>query len=129
MRDVLKLYEVLDLHPGATAQQVRRAYVELAHVWHPDRFQGNPVLRARAVLKMEEIEEAYQGLRRILPEICDAEKVSDEPLERAIEPLRTSPTEDHSARFIMGAFVVEILFIVVGLALVLFLRGRSVGYH
>ena len=88
MEDVLKCYKVLDLEPGATAEQARKAYVELAHVWHPDRFQANPVLREQARVKMQEIDEAYKTLTGFLPglrrsdvlepaEVVDPPKVDD----------------------------------------------------
>jgi hypothetical protein len=70
--ETLKCYEILDIAPGSNATQVREAYVKLAHVWHPDRYPGNPVLRKKALERMREIDEAYQSLRAFLPELQNA---------------------------------------------------------
>jgi curved DNA-binding protein CbpA len=48
-------YEVLGIAPGASAQEIRRAYHKLAFQCHPDRHQESE----EAHKKMEEINEAY----------------------------------------------------------------------
>ena len=35
---------VLGLAPGASAQEIKAAYRDLAKVWHPDRFAHDPRL-------------------------------------------------------------------------------------
>lgn len=52
-------YRVLDLPPGASVEEVKRAHRELTKVWHPDRFAQDPALRARAEEKLKQINEAY----------------------------------------------------------------------
>jgi curved DNA-binding protein CbpA len=49
-------YEVLGVGPSASAEEVRRAYVELARALHPDRAHGD----AR---RMQEVNEAWRVLR------------------------------------------------------------------
>jgi len=91
MDDVLKCYKVLDLPPGATAEQIRKAYVDLAHVWHPDRFPHNPILREQALEKMRDIDDAYKTLIGFLPvrrkgdALETAAPAEPEKMESAIE--------------------------------------------
>lgn len=55
-------YEILGIHPDASADEIRSAYRDLAKVWHPDRFAHDPRLQAKAQEKLKEINEAYQNL-------------------------------------------------------------------
>lgn len=53
---------VLGLKPGASADEVRIAYRELAQMLHPDKFAGNKKLRARAEQQMRTLNEAHDAL-------------------------------------------------------------------
>jgi len=53
---------VLDLAPNASSRDITRSYRELAQIWHPDHYNHNARLRARAEEKMKAINEAYQAL-------------------------------------------------------------------
>ena len=55
-------YRVLDLQPGASPEDVKRAHRDLTKVWHPDRFAHDPALRARAEEKLKEINAAYERI-------------------------------------------------------------------
>jgi len=48
-------YDVLELQPGATQAEVKRAYRRLSMVYHPDRPGGN-------VVKFQELQAAYKAL-------------------------------------------------------------------
>lgn len=63
-RDVPWAYEVLGLPFNASPSDVREAYRDLIAVWHPDRFQGNARLTDRATQKTQEINAAYDLIRR-----------------------------------------------------------------
>ena len=52
-------FDVLGISRGASAQDVRRAYRELARRWHPDRFAEGPE-RLWAESKMIKINLAYE---------------------------------------------------------------------
>lgn len=54
-------YEVLGLKPGASPEQIKKAYRELVKKYHPDKYQNNP-LADLAEEKMREINEAYDAL-------------------------------------------------------------------
>ena len=55
---------VLELPPDATPEQIRRAWRELAKVWHPDRFARDAALQAKATAKLAAINAAYEALNR-----------------------------------------------------------------
>lgn len=64
MADVDQYYRVLDLEPGASWDQVKRSYRELAYVWHPDRYPDDlPLLKQKAEDKLKAINIAYDQLR------------------------------------------------------------------
>ncbi len=57
-------FEILELQPGATPDEVKTAYRDLAKVWHPDRFKSDsPRLKSKAAEKLAEINEAYEKIR------------------------------------------------------------------
>lgn len=61
--DSTQAYRVLGLAPGATVDEVKTAYRDLAQVWHPDRFPDNNRLREKAEQNLQRINEAYALLR------------------------------------------------------------------
>ena len=57
-------FDILEIQPGATPDEVKQAYRDLAKVWHPDRFKGEDErLKSKAAEKLAEINEAYQKIR------------------------------------------------------------------
>src|SRR5829696_4821903 len=64
MDELRKLYGALELEPGATADEIKAAYLDLVKVWHPDRYQNeSPRLRDKAEQKLKSINQAYERLR------------------------------------------------------------------
>jgi hypothetical protein len=61
-RDIERAYKVLGLHPGAASDEVKRAYRDLAQVWHPDRFAHNSRLQQKAQQNFRRINEAFKRL-------------------------------------------------------------------
>lgn len=57
-----RYYELLGVRRGASAQELKEAYRDLAKVWHPDRFAHDPRLQQKAQEKLKEINEAYERL-------------------------------------------------------------------
>ena len=53
---------VLGLAPGASEQEIKTAYRDLAKVWHPDRFAHDPRLQQKAQEQLKEINDAYARL-------------------------------------------------------------------
>ena len=55
---------VLELEPGASFDDVRRAHRDMAKVWHPDRFANDARLREKAELHQKAINEAFGNLEK-----------------------------------------------------------------
>lgn len=53
-------YEVLEIGPAASAEEIRSAYLALVRAWHPDRFASVPEMAARAEERLKEINAAYE---------------------------------------------------------------------
>ncbi|MBW4676300.1 MAG: DnaJ domain-containing protein [Desmonostoc geniculatum HA4340-LM1] len=60
--DINHAYEILELEPGASPAQVKRAYRKLVKVWHPDRF-FNQKEKQEAEEKIKKINAAYNQLK------------------------------------------------------------------
>ncbi len=58
-----RYYEILELQPGASREEVKRAYRDLVKIWHPDRFSHDPRLQQKAQDKLKDINEAYERLQ------------------------------------------------------------------
>lgn len=56
-------YSVLGVSQGASDDEVKKAYRELARKYHPDNYQNNP-LADLAEEKMKEINEAYDAITK-----------------------------------------------------------------
>jgi curved DNA-binding protein CbpA len=54
-------FEVLEISPGASSEEVRAAYHRLAKQWHPDRFPGAEKTEAENRFRM--LAEAFNGLK------------------------------------------------------------------
>lgn len=60
---ISRCIEILGLKPNASEEEVNQAYRDLANVWHPDRFVGNPRLQKKAEEKLKEINAAYEYIK------------------------------------------------------------------
>jgi formylglycine-generating enzyme required for sulfatase activity len=63
MVDIDQYYTILELMPGASADEIRQAYRDLVKVWHPDRFSRGTRLQKKAEERTRLINEAYEVLR------------------------------------------------------------------
>src|SRR5947209_17993561 len=69
MDELVKLYGALELEPGATAEEIKAAYIDPVKVWHPDRYQNeSPRPRDKAEQKLKSINQAYDRLRGVAPQ-------------------------------------------------------------
>jgi hypothetical protein len=80
-------YATLGLEPGATMEEIRRAYLALVKVWHPDRFPLDPHFQKDAQEKIKTINQAYTQLCAIRPE----ERVQTAQPGRQFHRLQTPP--------------------------------------
>jgi curved DNA-binding protein CbpA len=60
---IRRSFEILELQQGATLDDARQAYKDIATVWHPDRFTANPRLKHKAEQKLKEVNLAYETLK------------------------------------------------------------------
>ena len=62
-----KYFKILDLDIGASKEDVKKAFRELSHIWHPDNHMGKSSnVQNRATEKFKEITNAYQVLKEHL---------------------------------------------------------------
>ena len=54
--------EILGVEAAASPETIRRAYLGLMQIWHPDRFPNDLVLRQEAESAAKRINEAYEVL-------------------------------------------------------------------
>jgi hypothetical protein len=92
-------YQLLEVQRGASAEEVRTAYRELAKVWHPDRFSSDPRLQARAAERMKAINRAYDHLRdRTARSTPPGEPTSARPPRPPSPPSPPAPEAPRSER-------------------------------
>ena len=61
--DLLEWYRVLEVRPGASAGEIKEAYLDLVKIWHPDRLHDEtPRLRHKAEEKLKQLNMAYDHL-------------------------------------------------------------------
>lgn len=84
-------YEMLEISPDATPEEVREAYRLLTMVWHPDRFPKDSKLWAHANEKMQQINEAYNALKNLPHD-------SSRPIPQAA-PTRPSSATTHTSTY------------------------------
>ena len=57
-------YSILGVSPGASDEEVKNAYRNLARRYHPDNYEDNNPLKELAKEKMQEINAAYDEIQR-----------------------------------------------------------------
>lgn len=63
MNDIDKYYKILGIDYGASEEDIKQAYRDMAKIWHPDRFSNDPRLQKKADDKLQEINDAFQKVR------------------------------------------------------------------
>lgn len=66
MNDQKKILNLFRLSEKFTENELKEAYRDLAHVWHPDKHNHNERLRKKAEDQLKEINEGYEYLKQIL---------------------------------------------------------------
>ncbi|MEG4349120.1 J domain-containing protein [Microcoleus sp. LAD1_D3] len=100
MADINRCYEILEIEPGTSLEEIKRAYRDLAFVWHPDRFANNDRLQQKAQQRLTEINQAYQQLLSFLsqPESRSIEQQFQQPPPPAPEKPLRRPSRKSAAR-------------------------------
>jgi len=65
--DIKRCFEILELNPDASIDEVKQVYKDLVNIWHPDRFSTKPRLKQKAEKKLKEVNQAYETLKSLLP--------------------------------------------------------------
>jgi TonB family protein len=58
---------LLEVEPGASAEEIRQAYRDQTKVWHPDRFSNDTRLQQKAEERIRQINSAYRRLCGLSP--------------------------------------------------------------
>jgi curved DNA-binding protein CbpA len=99
--DIKHCFEILELNPDASMDEVQQAYKDLVNIWHPDRFATNPRLRRKAETKLKEINRAFAMVNSFLSSEPGAGKDVQKPpytQSRTPEGAEEHPgTADHQA--------------------------------
>jgi DnaJ-class molecular chaperone len=73
-----KYYRILDLDVGASQDEVKKAFRELSHIWHPDNHMGKSSnVKNRATEKFKELSNAHQVLKNYLSEEDSSRKAEE----------------------------------------------------
>lgn len=79
MQEFKRCCQILGLEVGASRAEVKQAYRDLVHVWHPDRFAQNPRLQTKAEAMLKEINAAYEQVMAGLRPATAATKGKKQP--------------------------------------------------
>ncbi|PSO85299.1 MAG: J domain-containing protein [Cyanobacteria bacterium QS_3_48_167] len=99
MSGISQYYKTLELDNGASPEEVKQAYKDLALVWHPDRFPNNSRLQQKAQEKLKEINKAYEQLK-----LCQSNhrgrpysppKETQRPPHSRYKQAKSEPYSDH----------------------------------
>jgi tetratricopeptide (TPR) repeat protein len=63
MSDTQASYRLLEVSPDASPVEIRKAYLFLVNIWHPDRFVHEPSVQERVEEKLKALNEAYQTIK------------------------------------------------------------------
>ena len=64
--EIKRCFEILELDPNASVDEVKQAYKDIVNVWHPDRFSHNSRLKEKAEKKLKEVNVAYETVNSFL---------------------------------------------------------------
>src|SRR5581483_7923760 len=108
----------------ASWEDIRQAYLDLVRVWHPDRFQSDAQLRAKAEQQVQKINEAYATLKRSMENRSGPQVPPEEPPKPPQPPTPPRPPRrpfvlnlDRPIR-IIGLLIACLIPIAFGLSLV-----------
>ncbi|MGB3532930.1 MAG: J domain-containing protein [Microcoleaceae cyanobacterium] len=95
MEEIKEYYKILNLQPGASSEEVKQAYRNLALLWHPDRYPQDSRQQLYAEQKFKEINHAHDQLRAFLSQPQSSVKFST--------PTKPTPTSPYNRGFYKGS--------------------------
>ena len=63
--NITRALHLLEIERGVSLEEMRQSYRDLVRVWHPDRFEADARLRAKAAARLAEINQAYRYLQTV----------------------------------------------------------------
>jgi hypothetical protein len=83
-----RYYEILEVTPGSSLEQIRQSYEDLAAIWQPERFQGHPRLQQKAQAQLQTLQDAFDQLQRLLthPAAAPAPPRKPTSVQTAVHP-------------------------------------------
>ncbi len=75
-------FKILGLSSDASLDEIRQAFKDLVHVWHPDKYASNPRLRSKAETHIKKINMAYAILVQTLSEKEKEKNQSERKMNR-----------------------------------------------
>lgn len=63
MKDIAQYYAILGIKHTASPEATKKAYRNLAKIWHPDRYLNNPILKEKAEIEIKKINQAYAVIK------------------------------------------------------------------
>lgn len=101
--DVLEWYRILEIRPGASADDIKEAYLDLVKIWHPDRLQDeHPRLRQKAEEKLKQLNLAYGHLLDHIAASAVELPAAATPSEPDAEPAASQTPERIRPRYFGG---------------------------
>lgn len=86
-------FQTLEIEPGASKDDIKQAYKDLAKVWHPDRFSEDSRLQQKAESKLKRINAAYEFLKSYQPQVIH-NKVEPEQEKYSVISLNLEKLEE-----------------------------------
>ncbi len=71
MNNISQSYAILGIKHTASPEATKKAYRNLAKIWHPDRYTHNPLLKAKAEIEIKKINEAYAIIKAYQEDISN----------------------------------------------------------
>lgn len=87
-------YEILELQPGASTDEIKSAYHRLAKHWHPDRYAGKS--KEEAEYRFRQLAEAFNLLKDPARRMALPKAAEPVPIQLAATP-GTAPAVERSA--------------------------------
>lgn len=63
MNNIFQCYAILGIKHTASPEAARKAYRNMAKIWHPDRYINDPLLKAKAEVEIKKINQAYAVIK------------------------------------------------------------------
>jgi DnaJ domain len=89
--------QILRLGREATRSQIKEAYRDLAKIFHPDRFQDDPRVQAKAEAEFKQLITAYEALKSYRPSVVRAAPASPRKARPPAQPAPPPPPPAESA--------------------------------